>query len=152
MSFVGFEVALGNSSYLKSIKRSTYYVSKNFWGIFYRYVIIIVLTLLITITINVIFGEKNVGGSILGSIISAVFGWFSLCYNLTIYKQARAGIEDSQGKLSWAIIIGILGWIIGIVIIIAAVTFISQLPKESSDNIDVMDQEQVQLENIEEPI
>lgn len=118
LAFVQFEVILNNQRWTAAIKRSVTIVSKHFGAILIRLILLILIYIGYLIIVNLL---RRIGPdvaalvSILSFIINLLLGWFSLAYTITLYKQARTGLEQEPGKgIAWMWAIAIIGWLIAI--------------------------------------
>lgn len=117
--FVQFEVILNNQKWTAAIKKSVTIVSKHFGAIFIRLLLLWLIGIgffvFSSILQNILPKDSNWLISILSFIFNLLFGWFSLAYSVTLYKQARSGLEQEPGKgIAWMWIIAIIGWLIAI--------------------------------------
>lgn len=117
LGFSQFEIILNNQRGLNALRRSTAIISKNFGGIFVRYLILFLIVLGYTIIIGILEGAvgeeaKGILG-LINFIINIIWGWFSLSFSIKLYKQAKATVhENNIGSLNWMWIVAILGWLI----------------------------------------
>ncbi len=93
-------------------------ISRRFGEIFIR----LLLLLGISIVFSMVFQAFRFVPSLLFSIIvpyilvSFFFGWFSLSYVITLYKQARIGFEGEKGSgLLWIVVVAVIGWVIAFI-------------------------------------
>lgn len=118
LSFVQFEVILNNQRWTGAVKRSVTIVSRNFGAILIRLILLILIYLAYTIITNLlskIGPDTAILVGIISFIINLFLGWFSLAYIITLYKQARAGLDQEKGKgILWMWVIAIIGWLIAI--------------------------------------
>lgn len=116
--FVQLEVVLNNKRWLGAVKRSVLVVSKNFGAIFIRLILLVLLYLGYTILVNLISKigpETEVLTGIISFVINLLLGWFALAYQITLYKQARIGLDNQEGKsIIWMWIVAIIGWLIAV--------------------------------------
>lgn len=116
--FVQFEVVLNNQRWLGAVRRSVLVVSKNFGAILIRLILLVLLYLVYTILVNLISKigpETQILVGIISFLINLLLGWFALSYQITLYKQARVGLDNQEGKsIIWMWIISIIGWLIAV--------------------------------------
>lgn len=117
--FVQFEVVLNNQRWLGAVRRSVLVVSHNFGAILIRLIIIVLIYLAIVVVIpsllNRIGPEVQIFVGIISFLINLLLGWYMLAYDITLYKQARAGLEHEQKKsIIWMWIVSIIGWLIAV--------------------------------------
>jgi len=115
--FAQFEVVLNNQRWLGAVKRSALIVSKNFGAILVRLIIIVVLYIGIMIIIPNLLGkigpEVQLYIAFISFLLNLLVGWYMLAYYITLYKQAKAGLEQEKGKgILWMWIVAIIGWLI----------------------------------------
>jgi hypothetical protein len=115
--FVIFEIILNNQKLLGAVKRSVLLVSRRFGEIFIRILVLIGIYILIAVILPNIFkgfGEEMRGVfSLLTILINTLVGWFGLVYTLTLYKQAKVGLDQEKApSITWIFVISILGWAI----------------------------------------
>lgn len=121
--FVPFEVVLNNQRWVGAIKRSVLIVSHHFGAILIRLILIALIYIAIAIIIpsllNKIGPEVQIFVGIISFIINLLLGWYILSYIVTLYKQARVGLEQTPGKsILWMWVIAIIGWLIFAALII----------------------------------
>lgn len=128
-TFVQFEVILNNQRLAEAIRRSVLLVSKHFGAILIRLIILFLIYVAYTILVNLlskIGPDTAVLVNIVSFLINMLLGWFALAYTITLYKQARVGLEQQTGKsILWMWLIAILGWVIAAVISFAGYKIIS---------------------------
>lgn len=114
--FAQFEVMLNNQRWLGAIRRSVMVVSKNFGAILVRLILLILIYLAYAIVTNLISKigpDVQIFVAIISFLINLLLGWFALAYLITLYKQARGGLENQPGKgIVWMWIVAIIGWLI----------------------------------------
>lgn len=129
--FTFFEIVLNNQGVLSAMRRSSRIVLANFWGVFGRILLwIVVLFALMLIPQIIVSSSKSSALSgiwtIVSSVLNVLISWYGLCYMVTLYKQASKGFESDKGnKILWPVLTAIVGWIVGILLIIAVFTFVS---------------------------
>lgn len=134
-SFVGYEIVLNNQGIISSVKRSMRIVIANFWGILGRILLLWVVLLAIYILPSMIFSSSDTASAIwsfFSIFINLLVGWYSLCYSVTLYKQASAGLESDKGsKLLWPLLAAVVGWIVGIIFISAIIGMVTYFVNSS---------------------
>lgn len=99
-------------------------MSSHFGAVLFRLIILVLLYLTYIIFVNLISkisSEVQIIVGIISFLINLLIGWFALSYQITLYKQASAGLENQEGKsIIWMWIVTIIGWLIA-----AGVFFIS---------------------------
>lgn len=118
LSFVQYEVILNNQRWMGAIKSSVTIVSKHFGAILIRLILLILIYLGYTVITNLlskIGSDTAILVGIISFIINLLLGWFSLAYTITLYKQAKTGLEQEKGKgIAWMWVVAIIGWLIAI--------------------------------------
>lgn len=135
--FVSYEIVLSNNSIWGSIKRSTAIVLHNFGGIFVRFLLFFLLSIVISASEQYVMGYSDssmrMPGLGLSIIVNVLFGWYSLAYSITLYKQSRAVTPaDKSVNMVWILIISFLGWLMFIGVIYAGYKALSQEPFKSA--------------------
>lgn len=128
--FVNYEVILGGQKLLPALRRSVLIVSSHFGEILVRIVAYLLLYILIVVFIpNLITQIEPKSGILitgLSMVINTLMGWFGLCFSVTLYKQAKEGLDGKKGSnLVWMGVISVLGWIIFILSVFAASKILS---------------------------
>lgn len=125
--FVTYEVVTNNTSVLGGMRRSMGIVSENFWAVFGRILLWLVITLAISFLPNILISQLNSDAlsgvwSFASAILNVLVGWYGFSYSLTLYKQAEAAApKEREGKLLWPTVTSVLGWIIGLIFLFAIV-------------------------------
>ncbi|MBI2337853.1 tetratricopeptide repeat protein [Candidatus Daviesbacteria bacterium] len=117
--FVQYEVILNNQKWTAAIKRSVTVVSHHFGAIFLRLLLLWLIGIgffvFSSILQNILPKDSSWAVSIISFFFNLLFGWFSLAYSITLYKQAKSGMEQEKGKgIAWMWIVAIIGWLIAI--------------------------------------
>lgn len=138
--FASYEVVLNNQGILSSIKRSVKLVSHNFGEVFVRVLLLIGLYIAYSVVKFFIDLPISLVSQVDETLLVVPFVWagisyfieffiwiYILCYSLTLYKQAAAGLESEKGSgkpLLWMFISSIVGWIVGVLLIVTIGVFI----------------------------
>ena len=128
LMFTNYEVIMGNKRGAAALRSSVSIVMANFSGIFGRSLLLILVYIAINLLLPELM-ENAVSGArlsvvFLSFIINSLFGWFSLCYSVVLYKQAKAAFGDGKEKnITWMWIVSGLGWLIFIAIVFFAVKY-----------------------------
>lgn len=129
-SFAPYEVVLRNQRVLPALRRSIQIVSANFWGIVGRILLWFIIVLVVSIIPHALLSSKGTAGSfpLLSTVVNVALGWLGICYSIALYKQARAKVPDEKGgRLLWPIIISVIGWIIGVIVLVSLLSLITFL-------------------------
>lgn len=122
LSMVMYEIILQKSSIGEAMKNSATIVSQNFGFFFVRWLVVIGISILysmITMFMSVIPGLSMVV-NLLNMIVSVLVSWYFVTFWYLAYSQARANTNFSkQSSLVWMYIVGIIGWILMILTIMA---------------------------------
>lgn len=122
-SFAAYEVILNNQGAVSAMKRSARIVLTHFWGVLARIILWVIIVMVISFIPGLLAGnstsaQASVSG--LSFFVNILMGWYGICYSITLYKQASKGLEADKGiSLLWPVILSIVGWVVGIVLIIA---------------------------------
>lgn len=135
--FYLFEVVLDNKKGLDGLRSSISIVSQNFWGIFGRLLLLLLVFFAIEVVFAIIggvsvlvptllFGKDSIVGGLLyifvqivSYIVGTVLGFYIISYYYTLYRHAKDAAVEKKGSLLWPMIIGIIGWVLAILIISA---------------------------------
>lgn len=134
--FAVYEVILNDKRFFGAIRRSVLLVSRRFGPIFARVIIFIAAyVFLVGIIPSLLRGSGSSGNifvSIFVLLINFFAGYFSVCYYITLYKQARVGLEKEEGGSYWWIwVIAILGWIMFFALVFIVSSLIVNLIQEA---------------------
>lgn len=122
-SFAPYEIILNNQGVLSSLRRSSKIVLSNFWRILTRLILWVIIVILVAFLLGILSGRNAAAGAGLSGLsffVNIALGWFGICYHITLYKQATKDFDPKKGtNLLWLLIVGIVGWIVGIIIMVA---------------------------------
>ena len=126
--FAAYEVILNDKRFFGAIRRSVFIVSRRFGPVLVRVLVFLAAYIFLVGIIPSLlkgFGSPgNIFVNIFVGLVNFFAGYFSVCYYITLYKQARVGLEKEEGgKCWWIWVIAILGWIMffGLVFIVSSV-------------------------------
>lgn len=126
MSFSTYEVVVGGQKYLQAMKNSATIIKQHFGAIFVRILVIIGISIGLGILSGILQGMfKDIGvmSGLIGFIYTVVeiaFSWLIVCYMYLIYKNVRDKTNFSKStSLTWMWVVSIIGWIIGVFVIMA---------------------------------
>lgn len=159
-SFVVYEVVLANNSVLGATRRSMTIVLSNFWGILGRMLLWVIIVISIVNIPNAFTWSSQGYSPSLGGlqfILQILVGWFGISYGVTLYKQAQNAARPGKSKLLWPVIVGVAGWIIGVILLTALITFITTVaipqfqknykPKKTIKNVVMQETKTIQKNN-----
>ncbi len=153
MSFSTYEVVLADQKYLQAMKNSATMVKQHFGAFFTRYLVIIGISFGISIIDSTVTGifENSSGLLAIFSIFSAIaqvlFSWFTVSYIYLLYREARIRTDfERPASMTWMWVVSIIGWIIGILLMMVASAGISALVKSGT----LQDLISKELQNIEQ--
>ncbi len=156
-SFAFYEIVLNKQGVTNSLRRSSQIVMSNFWGIFWRITLWVIIVILISFIPQLLIGSTKsaaLGGSwsLISSILNVLLSWYGICYSITLYKQASVGMDTAKGnKLMWPIIAAVVGWIVGIItfflIMAAIVALIATVSKSATQKKMMNAPSQTQMNN-----
>ena len=131
-AFVSYEVILNDQKYGAALRRSMKIIFSNFGPLFVRFLVIIGIYILVAFLPSIIINgaNRNAGGfyGFISFFINLALGWFVLCYNVNLYKEARRGFEKDKGsKLLIPMLIAIVGWVVSILLITTLIGFITTM-------------------------
>ncbi|MBP9719537.1 MAG: hypothetical protein KBD46_03630 [Candidatus Levybacteria bacterium] len=117
LMFAQYEIIINNQGAIASLKRSTLMVTRHFGGILGRVLLFWLLTVcVLQIIPSVIMQIDSTTGAyimLLTIPLQVFFMWFGIAYAITLYKQARGGLEAERGSSMWWMwLVALLGWII----------------------------------------
>lgn len=150
LSFSLYEVILEEKRGNEALRRSIGIVSSHFWGIILRAICLWLITLAVVylaplILVQVFPKQQLVIGSI-SYFINSFFAWYSLSYNITLYKQALASIPPTKvSSVKWFYLIAVVGWIFSIVIGISLVYMVTQFISSAKNQLFLQQQIEEQL-------
>ena len=139
--FVSYEVVLNHQKLLSAIRRSFLIVSRRFGEVLVRVLVFVFLYLFLVVFIPNLIRKIEPGTGMMLAFMSfltnSLIGWYALAYYVTLYKQAKAGLEqEKEASLTWIWIISLLGWIILIISLFAGYKmFSSTLAKKFFEEI-----------------
>lgn len=138
LGFTSFEIVLQKKNVLAAMRRSMGIVFSNFWGILGRMLLFMVLVLLVMFIPQIISSASSDSGvsagfGIFSFFINIALGWFGISYFITLYKQASAvTLPEKSGKLLLPLILSVVGWILGIILIVTITTAVMTFMKNVS--------------------
>lgn len=122
--FVMYEIILSNKGVIAACKRSMGIVFANFWGILGRVLLLVAIVYAVSFIPSLIAGSSNNDAlegivSFFTSIFSFLVSFYSISYAVTLYKQAeKAAPANKTGSLMWPFVASLIGWILGVVLIV----------------------------------
>ncbi len=128
--FGSYELIFENQRGITALRRSAAIITNHFGEILIRILALWGVYILIVVFIpNLILRIEPTTGSLLflGSFVfNTLLSWFAAAYIYMLYAHSRAATpKDKQSKLLWMGIIAGLGWIIGVIVLIAMVNLFS---------------------------
>ncbi len=131
--FYSYEIVFAGKHGLDALRSSMSIVTQNFWGIFGRLLLLIVIIFAIEIVFFIIggisalpivlLGKNSIAGGffyIIIQIISYIFGtllgFFIVSYYYILYRHAKDAAQEKLSSLLWPTIIAVVGWVIFILI------------------------------------
>lgn len=129
LMFAIYEVVLNNTKGLEALRRSVMIVVRYFGPLLIRILILIGINIGFILIPSIVSSiDKTAGGlvSILWFIANILLGWFGLAFMVTLYKQAKEGLDtDTTSHMKWLWIVSAIGWVIGVLGVIAWVQVLS---------------------------
>jgi hypothetical protein len=130
-SLAAYELVLHNKGVLSSLRRSVYVIKTNFWEVFLRALLfagISVIYGLISLVITLPLSLLKVGfiGNLIMIVPNILFGWFALCYGITLFKHAEAATLDKtkESKLIGFVILSVISTILAILFFMAVLSIV----------------------------
>lgn len=135
--FSTYEVILGDTNGTEALKRSYHIVSKMFFEVLGRFLLLVGIYILYWIFFTLLFMLSVLAGDKVSSIlylivtianyiVSFALSFFTASYIVVLYKQARAAVSPSEKvSIKWVWIVSIIGWVIAVFLLIASASFIS---------------------------
>lgn len=115
LSFTSYEVIFHKVRGVQALKNSTIMILDHFWEILGRIFLLFVAGLVVNYA-PVLLGSSinnDILMSLLGITVQIVFGWFAVCYVLTLYQQARATTTfERKAPMKLVYVISGIGWLI----------------------------------------
>lgn len=152
-AFAPYEVVLNKKGPISAIRRSIRVVSSHFWGVLGRMLLWVGIVITLSILPNMLLGTRGGASGLpfVFVVLNVLLGWYGLCYAITLYKQAEGATTAGEAKLLWPVIISIVGWVVGLVLLVATigliVTFASEFIK-AQENKPTKKIKTYQMENI----
>jgi hypothetical protein len=129
-SFTMYEIVFTQSRGMTAIRNSVTIIQQNFGELFGRVAIIFLISIGINIITSILrstMGDSEAAAGLSGLIslvISPIFTLFTLAYYYQVYTEARSMTDFTKpASILWMWICSILGWIIGILIVISLARF-----------------------------
>lgn len=135
--FSTYEVILGDTNGTEALKRSYHIVSKMFFEVLGRFLLLVGIYILYWIFFTILTMLSLLAGDKVSSILYLIvtianyivsFGlsFFTASYIITLYKQAKTAVSPSEKvSIKWVWIVSIIGWVIAVFLLIASASFIS---------------------------
>ena len=124
--FSNYEVVLNGQKTSQALKNSATIIGQNFGVLFLRYLVVIGIAIAIGMVGGILQGatEKVAGLSGLINLVVMVaqmaMSGYVIVYMYFLYKEARALTDFKRpASLSWMWIISIIGWVIGVIMMVA---------------------------------
>lgn len=138
MSFVSYEIILGKKKYMAAMQSSATLIHQNFGALFVRYLVILGIAIGISIVEGVlrgILGDSGLSGlvGLVSFVVQIAFSIFTISYSYMLYKEATAAADRAKpASMTWMWIVAIIGWIIGVFFMIAAIGSIAALVRSGA--------------------
>lgn len=153
MSFATYEVVLNNQKYLQAMKNSATIVKQHFSALFVRVLIIMLIAIgigLVEGILTSIFKEVPVLLGLLNlvkMVVQVMLSWFIVSFMYLIYEEVRKKTDfNQQASMTWMWIVSIIGWILGVLLMMAMGVAIANLVKTGMLK-NLMDQGSDRFEN-----
>lgn len=132
LSFSLYEVVLEGKRGNEALRSSIAIVTTHFWAITLRifclFLINLALLYIVPLALQSIFPNQQFAIGSFSSLVNVGVAWYSLCYTMTLYKQAKAVTPATKTtSVKWLYFTAIIGWIIGVLVAVGVVYAVSQL-------------------------
>ncbi len=115
LQFTVYSIILDRFPVKESLKRSVFLISNSFGQIFVRLIVLVLIPILFNIVLGLFSSDANVASqSILNTLFSIFYSFFSISYMLGLFKQAKAASGQGTGSLKFIVIVSVIGWILAI--------------------------------------
>ncbi len=126
-AFSTMELVFNHQSVLGALKRSVSLVWSHFGDVFLRWVVLIVISLLVSLVFAILGDSNNDGVRGIVSLLSMIVNWammfFSFAYGVTLYRHvAKAGVTKNLSWM-WPLITSVIGWVIGAFILMSVINW-----------------------------
>lgn len=142
LAFSVFAVLFEKKQGLAALRMSVGIIQQQFGAIVGRFALLIGAFFLSYVVIGMISSVSEDVADIMALVqfvVNYIGTWFALAYSYVVYKQARAGYDESKNvNMLWIWIVSGLGWLIGVFAIIALVNAVGSF---SGSLLDLMMQE-----------
>lgn len=138
MSFVSYEVILGKKKYLAAMESSASLIGQNFGALFVRYLVILGIAIGISLIEGIlrgILGDSALSGlvGLVSFVVQIAFSIFTISYSYMLYKEATAAADKNKpASMTWMWIVSIIGWVIGVFMMIAAIGSIAAMMRSGA--------------------
>lgn len=150
LSMAAYEVLLEGKKPMEAVKQSVSIVSQNFWSVFGRLALYMVIVVIISLVWSTVQGELTRAGglaALIGFLINMAYQFiitaFGFAFGITLYRQAKAASEDKPASMTWMWIVTVLGYLLFALMI---VSFASAIPKWI-ETFSQMEQNNVQMDD-----
>ena len=118
--FALYEVVFEKQSGIAALKRSYILVKGHFWSVVGRYVLIEVITMVLSNLLPRIVGKDGLLLVVI-FLINLAVGWFIQVYMYVVYKQVKATAKtDSSSSTTWMWVLAVIGWVL---LVVSAIFF-----------------------------
>lgn len=132
--FSTYEVIFTENKYSAAISNSVRMVAQNFGEIFIRFLVLVGIAIglwIVDATLINMVGDNGAARGLMGLVkivVDALFGWFTIAYAYLLYKEAREATDFKRpASTAWVWWVAIIGWIVGILVVIFAFSFIKSV-------------------------
>lgn len=123
LSFSSYEVIIEGKRGVDALSRSMYIVSKHFWDIVGRAIVLWLVIVVISVILEGLV-RQNAIFSLLSTIFNVGSSWFSVAYFLTLYKEAQKSVDvKGRASLTWVVLVAVIGWILFFLVTYSGVKF-----------------------------
>ncbi|NMB57125.1 hypothetical protein GYA19_04295 [Candidatus Beckwithbacteria bacterium] len=157
LAWTNLEVVLSGKKYFQALKGSYTIVSQNFGPIFVRWLaflgLYIVFLAIIPGILNSVSESLTFMSGIITFLANLILPWLSMAYFILLYKEAKEQTDwDTKTSLAWVYIVSLIGWIVGIVMIVGMVFVFGNLAKQGLNSLEKGDFKQEIINDLDKEL
>lgn len=127
-AFISYEVVIDGKSGTTALQRSYFMVKNFFWDILGRFLLLEVGIIIVSSVLSNL-GKQEPILWILQALFNFFVSWYARAYAYLLYKQVRDRTTfPAQISIRWIWIVAAIGWVVLILIVVAASSGIAHLP------------------------
>ena len=157
-SYTLYEVVFTENRMTNAIRNSVTIIQQNFGELVGRIGVIFLISIGISIVLNLFQSSDETGfraiGGLINMVVQPVFTLFSLAYYYQTYKEAREMTDFNRpSSIVWIWVVSILGWVLGVFLIFTIAKYagpsieealkseFNSSPSYSQDQYEMIDEE-----------